>query len=86
MPQRKRNYTRERKQETPERKQERLARGRARYKLMKEGKVKVGDGKVVGHKKRMKAGGSKTARNNLRVETQKASNKQGGRMRHGKSK
>ena len=34
----------------PKRKKARAARGRARYALMKEGKVKVGDGKHVDHK------------------------------------
>lgn len=46
-----RNYKKETKWESsPEQKKKRAARGRARYKLMKEGKVKKGDGKEVDHK------------------------------------
>lgn len=48
----KRNYKKEYEnyQGTPEQKARRAARGRARYKLMKEGKVSKGDGKDVDHK------------------------------------
>jgi len=41
-------------------------RGRARYKLEKEGVVKKGDGKDVDHKRMLKNGGS-NKRSNLRV-------------------
>ena len=68
-----RNYTAERLRESKARKEARKTRGRARYSAIKAGKVKVGDGKVVGHTK----GGAKGS---TRIETQKASNRQGGRM------
>jgi hypothetical protein len=46
-----RDYKQENKyQATPEQKAKRASRGRARYSLMKKGKVKVGDGKDVDHK------------------------------------
>jgi hypothetical protein len=46
-----RNYSQEAKYEsTPEQKKRRASRGRARYSLMKKGKVKVGDGKDVAHR------------------------------------
>lgn len=53
-------------QGTPEQKRNRAARGRARYKLMKEGKVHVGDGMDVAHVKAIDKGGS--AKDGLRVE------------------
>ena len=37
-------------QGSPEQKARRAARGRARYKLMKQGRVRLGDGKDVIHK------------------------------------
>lgn len=76
---RKRNYTKERLAETPARKKARAARGRARYAKIKSGTAKVGDGKVVGHKKSITKGGT-NSKSNLRMETKKASNKQGGRL------
>lgn len=79
MPERKRNYTRERLLESPERKQARSDRTNMRNKLIREGKRKVGDGKVVNHKVPLSKGGS-TARSNLSVHTQKQSNKEGGRV------
>ena len=78
---RKRNYTKERLAETPTRKKARSARNQARAKLG----LKVGDGKVAGHKKSASKGGS-NARTNLRVESQKASNKQGGRLQPKRAK
>lgn len=46
-----RDYKAERKYDgQPEVKAKRAARNRARYKMMKEGKVRVGDGKDVDHK------------------------------------
>lgn len=46
-----RDYKKERKYDSqPHVKAKRAARGRARYSLMKKGKVKVGDGKDVDHK------------------------------------
>ncbi len=74
-----RNYTRERVNESAKRKNDRKARGRARYAAIKAGKVKVGDNKVIDHKKPLKSGGS-NAKSNLRVQSKKASHKQGGRM------
>ena len=45
-----RNYRSEYARETGERKAKRAARNRARYSLMKQGRVKKGDGKDVEHK------------------------------------
>ena len=47
-----RNYKSEYARETGERKAKRAARNRARYSLMKQGRVKKGDGKDVDHKNR----------------------------------
>lgn len=45
-----RNYKKENEwQSSPEQRARRAARGRARYKAMKEGKVKKGDGKELDH-------------------------------------
>ena len=52
---------------SPEVMERRRARNRARYKLMKEGKVAVGDGKDVDHVVPLSKGGSATARSNLRA-------------------
>lgn len=57
-------------QASPEQKKNRAARNKARAELMKEGKVKKGDGKDVGHKKPLSEGGS-NKKSNLRVESQK---------------
>lgn len=54
----------------PEQKKKRAMRNAARRELMKEGKVKVGDGKDVDHRHMLKDGGS-NARSNLRVVSQK---------------
>lgn len=62
-----RNYKRERQYDgRPDVKKRRAARNRARYKLMKEGKVHKGDGKDVDHKKPLTRGGS-NRRGNLRA-------------------
>lgn len=45
-----RNYKAEYAGETPKRRQERASRNRARYRLMRSGSVKVGDGKDVDHR------------------------------------
>ena len=50
--------------------EKRMARNRARAKLMREGVVKKGDGKDVDHKVPLDRGGS-NARSNLRVTSQK---------------
>jgi hypothetical protein len=45
-----RNYAKETKWESsPEQKKRRAARGRARYRAMKQGKVRKGDGKELDH-------------------------------------
>ncbi len=68
MPRNPRDYSKERKYDSkPEVKERRAARNRARYKLMKEGKVSKGDGKDVDHKKPLSKGGS-TKRSNLRTK------------------
>jgi len=71
MPRNPRDYKKERKYDSkPEVKARRAARNRARYKLMKEGKVSKGDGKDVDHKKPLSKGGS-TKRSNLKATTAK---------------
>jgi hypothetical protein len=45
-------------EDTFEQVKNRMARNRARYKLLKEGKVHKGDGKDVAHKKALDKGGS----------------------------
>lgn len=72
-----RDYHRERLNESKKRKEDRKARGRARYKLMKEGKVRVGDGKDVDHKKPLRSGGS-NARSNLRVRSRSSNSADNG--------
>ena len=82
-----RDYTKERLAERPERVKERAKRNKARRELMREGKVKKGDGKVVDHKKPLTKGGG-TGRSNLRVQSAKASHSQGGKLqpKSGKAK
>ncbi len=80
-----RNYVKERKNEPPKRKEDRKKRGRARYAAIKAGKVRVGDGKVVDHKKPLKKGGS-NKKSNLQVTSAKASHKQGGKAGNAKAK
>lgn len=80
---RRRNYHQEYLNEKPERRKKRAQRNKARRWMKKEGKVKVGDGKVVDHKKPMSSGG-RTTKGNLRIMSQKASNKQGGRIKNKK--
>jgi hypothetical protein len=66
----KRNYAKENKWESsPEQKKRRAARGRARYKLMKEGKVREGDGKEVDH---MDFNPNNNSAKNLRVKSRSA--------------
>lgn len=68
MPRNPRDYGKERKYDSkPEVKERRAARNRARYKLAKEGKVRVGDGKDVDHTKPLSKGGS-GKRSNLKVK------------------
>lgn len=45
-------------EDTPEQVKNRMERNKARYKLLKEGKVKKGDGKDVAHVKAADKGGS----------------------------
>ena len=55
-------------QAKPEQKKNRAARNQARATLMKEGRVRKGDGKDVAHKKALSKGGS-NKRANLKVQT-----------------
>ena len=66
----KRDYKKEREKyhSRPEQMENNRARKRARRKLEREGKVSVGDGKDVDHKKPLKKGGS-NSRSNLRVQS-----------------
>ena len=63
----KRNYKKEyaNYQGSEEQKKRRAARGRSRYKLMKSGKVRIGDGKDVDHKDHNT---SNMSSSNLRVQ------------------
>ena len=54
-------------EDTPEQVKHREERNRIRAKLMREGKVKKGDGKDVAHKKAMDKGGS--VKDGVRVES-----------------
>lgn len=67
----KRDYKKEYKnyQGTPEQKKKRASRGRARYSLMKKGRVRLGDGMDVDHKNTNANDNSPT---NLRVQTKSA--------------
>lgn len=65
-------------QGTPEQKKKRAARGRARYKLMKQGRVKLGDGLDVDHKDTNPLNNSSS---NLRVQT-KSNNRSYPRNKH----
>lgn len=66
------NYKRNYKQEyanyqgTPAQKKKRASRGRARYKLMKKGRVRLGDGKDVDHKD---TNANNNSDKNLRVQS-----------------
>ena len=75
MATKKRNYTRERLNETKARKEQRKARGRARTALG----LKDGDPRTVQHKKPLSKGGT-NARKNLSTTSYKKNSKQGGKM------
>ena len=66
------NYKRDYKKEyanyhaSPDQKKKRASRGRARYKLMKKGRVRIGDGKDVDHKD---TNANNNSENNLRVQS-----------------
>ena len=77
----KRNYQKENKwKATPAQIKKRVARNKARRQAIKAGRVKKGDGKVVGHTKAMSRGGINSS---TRVESKSRSNKEGGRMSKG---
>lgn len=82
-----RDYTKERLAESPQRRKDRAKRNKARRQLEREGKVSKGDDKVVNHKRALSKGGG-TARSNLSVHSQKASNREGGKLqpKSGKAK
>ena len=74
-----RNYKQEGKYEsTPAQKKKRAARGRARYSLMKKGRVRLGDGMDVDHKD---ANANNNSSSNLRVQT-KSENRSYARNKH----
>ena len=58
-------------QASSKQKKNRAARNNARARLMKEGKVRKGDGKHVDHKRSLSKGGS-NARSNLRATSARA--------------
>ena len=66
-----RNYEHEYAIESPKRRHQRAERNKARRMLMREGKVYVGDGMDVDHKRPLSQGG-RTTRSNLRVQTARA--------------
>lgn len=59
-------------EDTPEQVKNRMERNKARYKLLKEGKVKKGDGKDVAHVKAADKGG--TIKDGVKVQS-KSSNR-----------
>ena len=68
------NYVRDYKQEakyhaTPTQKKKRASRGRARYTLMKKGRVRLGDGLDVDHKN---TNANDNSPSNLRVQSKSA--------------
>lgn len=77
MPEKKRDYTKERLNERPERRRERAARNKARRRALANGTAKKGDGSVIHHKKAFSDGGSLNGA--TRKQSRKASNKEGGR-------
>lgn len=85
MPRNPRDYAKERKYDSqPHVKKKRALRNKARRKLMKEGKVRVGDGKDVNHKKALSHGGS-NSRKNLEA-TPASKNRSYARTKSGKMK
>lgn len=82
----KRNYKKEYRnyQGKPEQIKRRAKRNAARRKLMKQGKVKKGDGKDVDHRRPISKGGSNSI-SNLRVQSA-SSNRSFDRDRAGKMK
>jgi 5-methylcytosine-specific restriction endonuclease McrA len=78
MPKRKRNYRREYDtyHGTPEQRRLRALRNQARRQLMKQGKVKKGDGMHVDHIKPLSKGGS-NGKKNLRVVPAKTNLRKG---------
>lgn len=56
-------YRRERLNESAKRKRQRVARNGARQRAIKKGQAKVGDGKHIGHKVPLSAGGSNSESN-----------------------
>jgi hypothetical protein len=64
---------------SPARKKARAARNKARRQAMKEGKVKKGDGKDVGHKRPLARGGS-NSKSNRKVQSAKSNRSEGGKM------
>lgn len=67
----KRDYSKEYEnyQGKPDQKKKRASRGRARYKLMKKGRVRLGDGKDVDHKN---TNANDNSLGNLRVQSKSA--------------
>lgn len=70
----KRDYARERRMESPARRERRNAITRARRRLIREGKLHVGDGKSVDHIKPAAAGG-KHVMSNYRIVSARANYK-----------
>lgn len=68
-----------------EQKKNRAARNKARRKATKEGRVRKGDGKDVGHKRALHRGGSKSTKN-TRVMSRKKNRAEGAKIRDGKRK
>jgi 5-methylcytosine-specific restriction endonuclease McrA len=83
----KRDYKKEKREyedDNPWRKKHRVKNNAARRQLMKEGKVRVGDGKDVDHKKPLSKGGG-NSRSNLRAVSA-SKNRSFARTKDGKMK
>ena len=71
---------------SPARKKARAERNKQRRKAIREGKASVGDGTVVNHKKSIKKHGLSAAKKGgTNIQSRRASNKQGARIRNKKS-
>ena len=79
----------ERYQGKPEQKKRRAMRNNARRQLMKDGRVRKGDGKDVGHKRALSRGGSNSSSNwtvQSRTSNRSFSRKRSGAMKSERSR
>lgn len=72
---------------TPARKKARAERNKQRRKAIREGRASVGDGTVVNHKKSIKKHGLSAAKKGgTNIQSKRASNKQGAKIRNGRNR